>query len=60
MKQIRITLDQLKTLLEIMERDAVYGCMDSVAYVSITSRGELEFEQTCGYAECNSHYFRYR
>ena len=59
MKQVKITIDQLKTLVRIMERDAVYGCMDSIAYVSISPRGELQFEQPCGYADCDSHYFRY-
>lgn len=62
-KSIKITLDELKELVNDMENQIKYQSMRPVVYVSIehhpNGRAYLQFEQPCNYAECFSHYRRY-
>lgn len=59
----RLTLEQLKLLVNRLENRTKHGDMQPVVTVSIGKHPNgseyLEFEQPCYYAECNSTYYRY-
>lgn len=62
--QIKLTIEQLEKMLKMAKNQAEYHNMRSVFLVSIselpTGDPELEFEQPCSYAECNSTCYCYR
>jgi hypothetical protein len=63
MKEVKITLEHLERLLKQAKNEAEYSDMRKALYVSIkelpNGDTELQFEQPCQYAECNSTYYRY-
>lgn len=60
---IKMTSEELRRLADMVENREKYGNMCGVVYVTIkrhpNGREYLEFEQPCGYAECNSNCYRY-
>ena len=60
---VRITIDQLRQLVERMDNEMQYHNMTSVAYVTMkhqtNGKPVLQFEQPCGYGDCNSAYYRF-
>lgn len=60
---IRLTIDDLKKLVERMENRETYGNMCGTAYVTIerypNGREYLQFEQPCQYTDCNSEFYKF-
>lgn len=60
---IRLTIEQLKKIVEMAENRKDYGNMEG--YVNITigkhpnGKEYIQLEQPCQYRECNSNYYRY-
>ena len=59
----RISVEELRRMVDMIENQQKYHSMTGVAYVSVkhhpNGRPILEFEQTCGYAECSSTFYRF-
>lgn len=47
---LQITLDELRNLLERVEREVKHGSMESCIYIKGGERPQIT--QYCGYAEC--------
>lgn len=60
---VRVSLDQLKDMVERIEERNKRGCMKGSVLVSIqkhpNGKEYVEFEQESGYAECVSTYYRF-
>lgn len=60
---IKMTVEDLRHLADMVENREKYGNMCGVVYLTIkqhpNGRKYAEFEQPCGYAECNSNYYRF-
>lgn len=60
---VKMTLEQLRRLVETLESQEKYSSMLGMVYVSMkqhpNGREFLEFEQPCGYSDCSSSYHRY-
>jgi hypothetical protein len=61
--QIKMSVNELETLVQHLKNRAEFGGMNPCVYVSIQShpngREYLEFEQPSPYSECNSECHRY-
>lgn len=60
---IRISVDQLREMVERMENEQRYHNMCGIVYATIQHHPNgnpiLEFEQPCSYADCNSTFYRF-
>lgn len=60
---IKMSIEQLKELVERLENRRDYGSMTNKVIITINKhpngREYLEFEQPCTYPDCNSTYHRY-
>lgn len=50
---LRISLDELKELVERVENEYKYHNMESCIYISGDNMNKPEIKQYCMYAECN-------
>ncbi len=54
---LKITLEELRSMLERVENEAKYGSMESCIYISGGERPEIK--QYCCYSECNPINYTY-
>lgn len=63
MAKVKMTVEQLESLVSRVKNQVEYGDMNSYVLVSVGEHPNgckfIEFEQPCVYAECNSSYHRY-
>lgn len=60
---IKLTAEDLRRVANMMDSREKHDSMCGVVYASIKHRPNgreyLELEQPCGYAECNSYFYRF-
>jgi len=56
---LRITLEELRSLLETAENEAKYHNMEKALYIKDNGSGEPKIIQYCSYADCNPKDYTY-